>query len=322
MIAPRGHQHAAAQFDDAARPLARRMHHAQRAAQLAVPRHERMHRRAAIHPLEAVIRALDDVQQAARRTAAGVVVHGEQLAVLAREQAEGIPKTARDATEAGAVRAAAEDAAFAPARELRAVAAGEGPVLPEVLAVRKHQVAIGQPCHAGQAVVRIVGDSVQHGDVLRHVRHAIAVRVLHAQDAAALGEINPTAGAELEVHRHVRLVVKDAAVLPVAVEDQHLVVLRSGVALRAEMRVARHGPDAALRVHVNARGRDQCGMFGEERELHAWLEQLDVRRQLGGDFRGHGRRGGEEGEWEGKRGEENGGFEVSHRFQLRKQGFA
>lgn len=51
-------------------------------------------------------------------------------------------------------------------------------------------------------------------------------------------------------------------------------------------------------------------VYSRVRRIHAWLERLDVRRQLGGDFGGLGRPGGEEG----------GASDVGHRFEFSKRG--
>lgn len=93
-----------------------------------------MHRRAAIHPLKTVVRAFDDVEQAARRAAAGIVFSGEDFAIFAHEQAEGIPESARDAAQALAIGGAAEDTALAATADFCAIGAGERPVLAEIFA--------------------------------------------------------------------------------------------------------------------------------------------------------------------------------------------
>ena len=79
------------------------MNHTERAPQLAVPRDKRMHRRAAIDPLEAVVRAFDDVQQTTRRAAARIVFRGEDLAILTHHESKRIPEATGDAAQAFAI---------------------------------------------------------------------------------------------------------------------------------------------------------------------------------------------------------------------------
>ena len=49
------------------------------------------------------------------------------------------------------------------------------------------------------------------------------------------------------------------------------------------MRVAGGEPDAAFLIDIDARGCDERGMLGEQRHLHAGLQRLDLRREVGGD---------------------------------------
>ena len=46
------------------------------------------------------------------------------------------------------------------------------------------------------------------------------------------------------------------------------------------MRVTCGEPDVALFIHIDARGRHEIRMLGEQREFHARLERLELRRQL------------------------------------------
>ena len=89
------------------------MHHAECAAKLTIPRDKRMHRRTAIHPLETIVGAFNDVQQPAWRTAAGIVFSREDFTIGTHEQSKGIPESAGDAAHLFAIGAAAKHTTFA-----------------------------------------------------------------------------------------------------------------------------------------------------------------------------------------------------------------
>ncbi|MFO1438505.1 MAG: hypothetical protein U1F81_09285 [Verrucomicrobiaceae bacterium] len=139
------------------------------------------------------------------------------------------------------------------------------------------------PGHAAEAVVRIIGDRVERGEVFLGVTGAVAIAVLHTQDAVALGEVNPALGAAFDMHRGIGLVVEDAAVFAVGIENENLIVLRAVVAFWPMMRVACGEPDASFFIDINAGGRDEIGMLGEQRQLHAGLQRFDLRIEIGGN---------------------------------------
>ena len=285
VVAPRRHHHAAAHRHQRAGCLPGWTNHRQGAAQLSIPSYKGMHGRIAVGVLKSVVRTFDDAEQTARRPAAGIIIHREDFAVIAHQQTEGIPKAARHAAQPRAVRAAVKYPALTTARELDTVLRGQGPIDAVIFAHGKYQPAIGMPRHAVQTVVRISFGGTERSEVFLHVAHAIAVCVLHAQDATALGEIDPAPGTGLHVHRLIRLVVEDLASLPVTVKHQNFIMSRPRITLRAEVRVAGYHIDARLRVHVDTDRRHQIRVLREQGELHPWLRRFDLRR----DFRGHHR---------------------------------
>ena len=137
------------------------------------------------------------------------------------------------------------------------------------------------PGHPTETVVRIIGHSIERGEILLRVADAITVRVLHTQQPIPLREVDPAVRPAFDVHGGVGIVVKDAPVLAVRIENQHLVVLRSVVVAGTKMRVAGDRPDISLLIHVDARGRHKIGMLGQQREFHPGLQRLDLRRQFG-----------------------------------------
>ena len=111
--------------------------------------------------------------------------------------------------------------------------------------------------------MRVVRDRRQRDDIFFLVRDAVAIRVLDAQDTVTLRKIDPAVLAQLQVHRLVRLRVKDPTVLPVLVEDKDFVVDRADVSRWTEVRVAGDSPEVALRIDVEARRCGDVGMFDE-----------------------------------------------------------
>ena len=174
VVAPRGDQQRAAVIrgqvvrlvrDDAARCLAGAGDHAQRAGQLAVPGGERVQALAAVAKPIAVIAAVDDVQEPARRARIGVVVHREQPAERVERHVERVPEPGGDPLELRAVGPASVDvASFAAAGKRRPVAADQPIIGTEVLAQAEVDVVREIEREARQAVVRIVARRVEPDD--------------------------------------------------------------------------------------------------------------------------------------------------------------
>ena len=108
------------------------MDHAEGAAQLTIPSHEGMDRGTAVDPLKSVVRALDNVEEAAGRAAPGIVLRREDFAEFVYGETKGIPAPAGDAAHRLAVGGAAEDPALTATVHLRSITGRENPVLPEV----------------------------------------------------------------------------------------------------------------------------------------------------------------------------------------------
>ena len=107
-----------------------------------------MNRPGAVDPLEAIVGALVDPQEAARRAAARIVVDREDLAIGTHHDSERIPEALGDAAELGTVGLTGEDAAFSATVEFGPVGTGEYPILAEVLAEREDQVTRRCPSQA------------------------------------------------------------------------------------------------------------------------------------------------------------------------------
>ena len=290
VITPARDHHTTAQLHHRAGAFTTGVDHAQRAAQLPIPGDKGMHRRTAIHPLKAIVRALHDLEQAAGRAAAGIIFSRKDLPILPHQQTKGIPETERDTAHVFPIGRAAEDAAFTTALHLAAIPGGERPVLAEIFPQGEHQAAIRMPGHAAEAVVRVIRQRVQRRQIFLQIAHTIAIRILHPQQAITLSQVQPAIRAAFHMHRGIRLIVKNAAVFAIGIEDQDLIMLRALIALRAEMRVTGRQPDAAFFIHVDPRRRHQIRMLRQQRQLHAGLQHLHLRRHLSGHVGGLRRR--------------------------------
>ena len=169
------------------------------------------------------------------------------------------------------------------------LAGGEGPVFTEVLAQGKDKAAIRMPGHSAETVVRVVGDGVERRDVFFEIRLAIAVAVFNPQNAPAFGQIDPTVGAEDELHRGCRFIVKDAAIFAFFVKNEDLVLFRPRVAFGWEVGVAGDQVNGPIVSDIDPRGGHEIRMFCEHRQLNARQQGLNLRQDF---VRDDGCRGG------------------------------
>ena len=264
MISPRGDEVFAAIFvwegvrvevDDFARRLADAADHWQRVGEFAVPRDERMNAGAAVLVLVAVVAARHDVQQAAGRAGAGIVLHREDVAELIDTHTERIPKTARNLLELFAVTRAAENAAADPLGPDDAVAVAVDHRVRVAQIFAKAEVQMSKPVgrQPAQAVVWVRAGGLQVDESLGDVRLRVAIGVAQAADPASLGDVEPAVRRPQQIHPHVEAVGEDRALSRPAIsarlgEHIHTVALAAGVAIRREMRVALDDVHAALAI--------------------------------------------------------------------------
>ena len=137
MVAPGGHQQVAAVVlgqvvrlvgEHAAGRLAGAGDHGQGAGQLAVPGRERVQALAAVAEPIAVIAPFHDVQEPARRTRVGVVVHGEEPAEGVEGDVERIPEAGGDPLQLRPVGPAPVDVSSLAAARKRGPVAADQPV--------------------------------------------------------------------------------------------------------------------------------------------------------------------------------------------------
>ena len=121
------------------------------------------------------------------------------------------------------------------------------------------------PRQSAVAVVRVTRGGVQHGEVFLFVAAAVAVGIPDPEDAVPFRQIDPPVGAQFKIHGGVGPVVEKgrrlmpSIAVPVGVNDD-AVMFGPDVTGRSEMGVRGDGPDAAVPVDVDARGRHHGGI--------------------------------------------------------------
>ncbi len=97
----------------------------------------------------------------------------------------------------------------------------------------------------------IIGQRIQHGQVLFLVTDAVAIAILDSQDAIALGQIDPAIVTKLDMHGGIGLVVEHATMLACFVEHQNFIMLWAVVTFGTKVCVASDQPDVALAIDID-----------------------------------------------------------------------
>ena len=152
-------------------------------------------------PLIAVVAAFHNVNQAAGRTIAGIILGGKDPAKHIDAHAKRIPESLRHASQPRSVGATPEHAAASPAvRELRSVRARKAIGLSPILAQAEIQFAAEVKGEAGQTIVRIKRRRFHMHQMLHGISAQIAVEIAQPVNVISRGEIKRAIEMKRQVH--------------------------------------------------------------------------------------------------------------------------
>ena len=296
VIAPACHEQVAVKFSGEIRAagvhgagrFTGRRNHRQRAGNFTVPGDEGVNAFAPVAKAETVIAILDDVQQAARRAAVGVVIDGEHAAGLIEAEAERVPESGRDFFELPALeRAAVDVAALAAAAQSGAVAASDFVIRAEVFAEAEVEPAVRAEGESGESVVRIVAGGAQSNQRLAFGGRFSAVFFAHQNNFGARAEIYPTLFVEQNRHGIFKAAGEGAdfaraAIRGEVVKNLNAVAGEAFVILGREVRVVFDHPDAPARINGQSSGRDNLRLLRDELQRKTRVAgHRDVERERG-----------------------------------------